>query len=320
MDFRGRIDRKRKIRMEDGRCSYLDESGLCRIISRFSLSFLHHDCRYFPRIVNFINGRYIERTLSLSCPAAADLCLDRDNDFALTGMEDDSEYGSQYRDRPGQIINSALDYEGLRRMFFAVMKDDSLTIYRRLVHLYLLCSRLHEAPRETAPDPVEAGDEIRLSLEDDPGIRKKYFRPENYYRSLTMQLFLVANRPILKHFPVLCDMEEKHDDDPGGLARELGGLMEEGSIPEDLNYLLRNLMLHFMMEHGIPFSERSPRIMCDLLIFYYLFSSLLIILVRRSDGVERDFRVLTRKIFKMSFRRAEFAGMFVLRPLLAAGS
>ncbi len=60
---------------KDGRCPFLNEKGLCRLILRLGESCLSTTCREHPRFVEEY-GALRETCLSISCPEAARLLLE----------------------------------------------------------------------------------------------------------------------------------------------------------------------------------------------------------------------------------------------------
>ncbi len=89
------------IRLSDGkRCPFLDESGLCRIISRYGDSYTCEICREHPRFYNSLADR-VEAGLGASCEEAARIILESDGYDDITAIgETDGEPLSEYNALP----------------------------------------------------------------------------------------------------------------------------------------------------------------------------------------------------------------------------
>lgn len=76
--LRRRIDRRRGIfkQTEGKRCAFLNNSNLCDMYTEFGKRSLCRTCRLYPRHVEEFEG-VREITLSLSCPAVADMLMER---------------------------------------------------------------------------------------------------------------------------------------------------------------------------------------------------------------------------------------------------
>lgn len=60
----------------DGTCPFLNDENLCKLQLKYGENFLSQTCKMYPRIINKIdNVPVFERSLTLSCPVAADLIL-----------------------------------------------------------------------------------------------------------------------------------------------------------------------------------------------------------------------------------------------------
>ncbi len=92
--LRKHIDHEtRSFRQIGGRCPFLDRSGLCGLCIDLGEDMMCRTCRSYPRHGEPYGDR-LEISLSLSCPAAAELILDR---------REAAEYREKIRpDRPGE--------------------------------------------------------------------------------------------------------------------------------------------------------------------------------------------------------------------------
>lgn len=64
----------RVILNEKNCCPFLTDEKLCRIQLEYGENFLSTTCRTYPRVISFF-GTFFERSLSLSCPVAAEMIL-----------------------------------------------------------------------------------------------------------------------------------------------------------------------------------------------------------------------------------------------------
>jgi lysine-N-methylase len=75
---------------KNGRCAFLNEKGLCDIITAFGEDGLCQICYDHPRFRNFFSDR-VEIGLGLCCEAAANLILKNKNKIKLTTLEKEGE-------------------------------------------------------------------------------------------------------------------------------------------------------------------------------------------------------------------------------------
>ena len=81
---------------QDGRCPFLDDSGLCDIITQKGDDLLCEICREHPRFYNFFSDR-IETGIGLSCEEASRIITGAEVPAGLVGVStvDDEEYELQ---------------------------------------------------------------------------------------------------------------------------------------------------------------------------------------------------------------------------------
>ena len=81
---------------QDGRCPFLDDSGLCDIITQKGDDLLCEICREHPRFYNFFSDR-IETGIGLSCEEASRIITGAEAPAGLVGVStvDDEEYELQ---------------------------------------------------------------------------------------------------------------------------------------------------------------------------------------------------------------------------------
>lgn len=107
---------------EGGRCPFLNQTGLCDLITELGEESLCQICTDHPRYRNF----YADRTeigLGLCCEAAGDLILKRQEKTALVVLEDDGE-----KEEPDMADASLLTW---REELFAIAQDRGRTMEER---------------------------------------------------------------------------------------------------------------------------------------------------------------------------------------------
>lgn len=67
-------------------CPFLTENKLCRLQLEHGEEFLSPTCRTYPRVINCF-GNFFERSLSLSCPVAAEMILFREEPTAFEVLD-----------------------------------------------------------------------------------------------------------------------------------------------------------------------------------------------------------------------------------------
>ena len=71
----------------EGRCPFLDERGLCRIISKYGEEYTSEICREHPRFYNFLSGR-AEVGIGASCEEAARIILNSESYYDIVPIGD----------------------------------------------------------------------------------------------------------------------------------------------------------------------------------------------------------------------------------------
>ncbi len=106
---------------EDGRCPFLDELGLCRIISEAGEGCISEICREHPRFYNHISGR-LELGIGAACEEAARiiLCSALPHELVKVG-----EY-------EGECETCGIDTASAREGLFTIMTDNNLSYHRKI--------------------------------------------------------------------------------------------------------------------------------------------------------------------------------------------
>lgn len=135
---------------EGERCPFLNQTGLCDLITELGEESLCQICTDHPRYRNFYSDR-TEIGLGLCCEAAGELILKRQEKMTLVVLEDDGK--DDELDVPDESLLS------WREQLFAIVQDRDQTIEER-------ASALLKAAEMTIPErsPAEWAD-IYLELE-----------------------------------------------------------------------------------------------------------------------------------------------------------
>jgi len=133
------VDGEVCMKLVNGRCAMLTEDGLCPIISQLGEDWLCIVCHDHPRFTEIYGGLQ-ETMLSVSCPEAARLLLERQTPLTFTTRQDDTP--PEPNDLDGDLF-FALLYS--RKTAFSIVQDRSLSLSDRLALLLALAARLDRA-------------------------------------------------------------------------------------------------------------------------------------------------------------------------------
>ena len=124
------------LEVRDGHCAMLNAEGLCPIIAGLGEEWLCTTCRCHPRFTEIYGGLQ-ETTLSLSCPAAAKLLLERQE--PLTFRTETDSTPPEPNDLDGDLFFALLH---TRATAISMVQDRSLSMSDRLALLLEYASRL----------------------------------------------------------------------------------------------------------------------------------------------------------------------------------
>lgn len=129
----------------DGRCPFLDDRGLCKIISNLGEGYISAICTEHPRFYNRIAGRN-ECGVGASCPEACRLILSQNDycQFALSCVN-------------GEKTGEETDFDTIkyRDKIFSILSDKSIAYY----------DRKERIKSEFAVPELPQGHKMRLLLE-----------------------------------------------------------------------------------------------------------------------------------------------------------
>ena len=112
------------------RCVFLNERGLCDIITALGEDALCEICSFHPRYRNFFGDR-VEMGLGLCCEEACRLILNECNPVSLTVLEDDGE-----GDLP---LEEEMEFYAVRDRILAILQDRTMTYDERTERLCAFC-------------------------------------------------------------------------------------------------------------------------------------------------------------------------------------
>ena len=131
-----KLDGEDCLRLENGRCPMLTQDNLCALISAHGTALLSTTCDSHPRFSEIYGGQR-ETMLSLSCPAAADLLLDRQEPLTFVTRSDDEL--PEPTDLDAELF---FTLQECRKTAFAIVQDRSFSISDRLALLLCFADRI----------------------------------------------------------------------------------------------------------------------------------------------------------------------------------
>jgi lysine-N-methylase len=129
------------IRLQGGRCPFLDPDGLCRIQRQWGEAALSDTCAGFPRSYNAV-GDVLERSLCLSCPEAARLVLQEDSPLRFVSVKTSITL-------PETAVDSLEPSAALlpvRALVLSLLQNRSDPLWLRLLKLEHFCRQLAQLP------------------------------------------------------------------------------------------------------------------------------------------------------------------------------
>ena len=126
----------------EGKCPFLNEKGLCKIILEKGEDYISEICREHPRFYHSFSDRW-EVGLGLSCEEAARIILAYDGDHSLCVISED--------DTPEELLFPE-EQEVLekRARIFELLSDRSQTLSRRIESILSLCEA--KLPQKTVSE------------------------------------------------------------------------------------------------------------------------------------------------------------------------
>ncbi len=202
------------IRMnEEGRCELLNERGLCRLVLERGEDFISRICHLYPRHVEEYEG-IREWSISLSCPVAAKMLIDRQepSEYTITDNDDPDPLEDDFEDFDVLLFTKL---EDSRDVIFDILNNRDLSIYKRMSMILSLSHSLQklldedllydmdeliESVRIDPENALSGSDKGRLKVFDDPGELIAYvndnssvlYRLERLKKDWTEELSILA--------------------------------------------------------------------------------------------------------------------------------
>lgn len=224
--------------LPDKRCPFLDPENLCSIQREKGEEYLSNVCAGYPRMINRVEG-VLEYSLTLSCPEAARLVLNREE--PLRWIPGEGQLGRR------QILNvdyRASDYLGqflaenlvmLREKTIAILQDRQFSLARRIQILGDFFEGL-----DSGRKPLSKPGRREISVEECNQSQKFLFWDEINSRFNTPE-YLDSQRYL-------------------AIMRPSGQPLKTGSIPEGLEIILENYLVNYVFQSLFPSGEsRNPQ-------------------------------------------------------------
>ncbi len=123
----------------DERCPFLNESGLCDIITELGEDSLCHICADHPRFRNVLPDR-VELGLGLCCEAAARLILESAEPFAVVELPPEKANRERYaHEEPRELDDLTAALLVWRDTLLPVLLDRTAPLSDRIRHVLVLC-------------------------------------------------------------------------------------------------------------------------------------------------------------------------------------
>ena len=164
------------IKFVDGKCGFLESSGLCSIHKNYGIEALPDICKVFPRLV-YITPFGTELSITFSCPAAAELLKNKEK---IIKVKNPSNFNFYYGKLTyGKITNEIYDRTDIKKFYFEledhfieIMQSRIFSVDERLILLGITIKRL-EALKE--PNLINVNDIIKLTKSI---LSKAFFKEE----------------------------------------------------------------------------------------------------------------------------------------------
>ena len=129
------------IRLQGGRCPFLDPDGLCRIQRQWGEAALSDTCAGFPRSYNAV-GDVLERSLCLSCTEAARLVLQEGAPLRFVSVETSITLPETAVDS----LETSTALLPVRALVLSLLQNRSDPLWLRLLKLEQFCRQLAQLP------------------------------------------------------------------------------------------------------------------------------------------------------------------------------
>lgn len=154
-------------RQQDGRCSFLNKHNLCDLYQELGKEALCRTCATYPRHTEEFE-ELRELSLSLSCPVAAALILDRKEPVAFLEYEDQVPEKEDFQDFDALLFGAL---EEAREYLFRLAEDRSMSLEKRMALILKLSADMDTALVEGTLFEIDI-------KEKGERLKTKFFSPE----------------------------------------------------------------------------------------------------------------------------------------------
>lgn len=144
-----------KINLKNGKCSLLNENGLCTIHEQLGEQYLSNTCKKYPREIKKY-GEIYERNLSISCPEVAHYIVNSKENFCfnmeeekLSDLDKDYIVNNKYN---GKLYNLLWD---ARSLAMEIIQFKEIEIWKRISFFKMICDKVQNIMNEKQYDNYE---------------------------------------------------------------------------------------------------------------------------------------------------------------------
>ena len=125
-------------------CPFLTEKKLCRLQLEYGEDFLSLTCRTYPRVTTDF-GQFFERSLTLTCPVAAEMILFQEKPMEFELVEVGIHGNKRILVNPVHLDEKILAHvPEIQAAMISILQERTLTIDQRLIVLGFFLDRLEE--------------------------------------------------------------------------------------------------------------------------------------------------------------------------------
>lgn len=261
-----------KIVLDDtGMCPLTDDKGLCTVHKELGESYLCNTCATYPRIFSDVGGT-IEKTLTLSCPEAARVVLNRPEGIGFVEGEEAIT----------ALINNGISLDehpyfwDLRIFIVQLLQDRQQSIEMRLIVLGLFLQKIETIPVKDYPKVLPAiMEDYSSRLHNEIFIASLEELATNREFQLQTLNTLLAERLEQgigneKYFALLKEVVEGLAIDKGvDHYNEMYASFYEPFMKEHM-YLLENYCVNYIFKNLFPYDQSNFRESYTMLIIHVM--------------------------------------------------
>lgn len=139
-------EHKKKYLLTKCPCPFLTDKKLCRLQLQYGEEFLSLTCKTYPRVTTYF-GKFFERSLTLSCPVAAEKILFQaaPMQFELVEVSEKFHGGKRVLINPVHLDEKTLAHViEIQAAMISILQERTLSIDQRLIVLGFFLDRLDE--------------------------------------------------------------------------------------------------------------------------------------------------------------------------------